>query len=48
MTPHISGASLSQYFLERIWDLALQNIQRHSSGQPLLNELTPLEIDGEG
>jgi len=45
MTPHVAGSSLSQFFLERIWDLFVQNVERHVSGQPLLNELTPAELD---
>src|SRR5262249_54399711 len=47
LTPHVSGAPLSQFFQERIWDLCLQNVERHSLGQPLLNNLTPAEINGE-
>jgi phosphoglycerate dehydrogenase-like enzyme len=48
MTPHVSGAPLSQYFPERIWDLCVQNVERYSTGQPLLNELTPAELTGGG
>jgi hypothetical protein len=43
----VAGSSLSQFFLERIWDLFVQNVERHSSGQVLLNELMPAELDGE-
>ena len=46
MTPHISGSSLSPKFLERVWDIFVQNIERISSGQPLLNELTPADLKG--
>jgi phosphoglycerate dehydrogenase-like enzyme len=40
MTPHISGSSLNPFFLERVWDLFSQNVDRFLAGQPLLNELT--------
>ncbi len=45
-TPHISGSSASPHFLERVWDIFVQNVQRFQSGKPLLNELTPLELKG--
>ena len=41
MTPHISGSSKSTHFLERVWDLFVQNAYRHEKGDPLLNELNP-------
>jgi len=47
MTPHISGSSASPFFLERIWDLFVQNVERYVSGQPLLNELTPAQLAGD-
>lgn len=46
MTPHISGSSNSPYFLERVWDIFLQNVERYSKGQPLLNELTADQLNG--
>ena len=47
MTPHISGSSLSENFLPRIYDILNQNIHRYMAGQPLLNELTPEQLRGE-
>jgi phosphoglycerate dehydrogenase-like enzyme len=46
LTPHVSGSSLSPYFLERLWDLFVQNVKRFLAGQPLLNELTAAELSG--
>lgn len=46
MTPHISGSSASPKFLERIWDIFFQNIIRLRKGDPLLNELSPLQLRG--
>jgi phosphoglycerate dehydrogenase-like enzyme len=46
MTPHIAGSSLSPRFLERVWDIFVQNMQRLTSGKPLLNELLPDKLDG--
>jgi phosphoglycerate dehydrogenase-like enzyme len=39
MTPHISGSTGSPYFLERLWDLFLQNVERYLTGSPMLNRL---------
>ncbi len=47
MTPHIAGAEHAPYFLDRIWDVFVQNVERYLAGQPLLNELTPAELNGE-
>jgi phosphoglycerate dehydrogenase-like enzyme len=47
MTPHISGSSASPHFLERIWDIFLQNVDRYQQAKPLLNELTPAQLKGE-
>ena len=44
MTPHISGSSGSPFFLERIWDILVQNVERLQQGQPLLNELRPEDL----
>ncbi|NUQ64264.1 MAG: D-2-hydroxyacid dehydrogenase [Pirellulales bacterium] len=44
MTPHISGSDQSPRFLERVWDIFLQNVDRYLAGEPLLNELTPAEL----
>jgi len=45
-TPHISGSSLSPKFKDRIWDIFGQNLARYERGEPLLNELTPAQLDG--
>lgn len=45
MTPHISGSSLSPHFLERVWDIFLENAQRLTRNEPLLNQLSPQELD---
>jgi phosphoglycerate dehydrogenase-like enzyme len=47
MTPHIAGGERAPYFLDRIWDVFVQNVERYLAGQPLLNELTPAELNGE-
>ncbi|MFN0197533.1 MAG: D-2-hydroxyacid dehydrogenase [Planctomycetaceae bacterium] len=46
LTPHISGSSLSPHFKERIFDIFSQNLERYRTGQPLLNELTAAQIQG--
>ncbi len=46
MTPHISGSSLSPFFVRRICDIFLENLDRYSSGKTLLNELTPVQMEG--
>jgi phosphoglycerate dehydrogenase-like enzyme len=47
MTPHISGSSQSQHFAGRVWKIFVQNVERYVSGDPLLNELTPTQLNGE-
>ena len=47
LTPHISGSSLSPRFLERTWDIFVQNVTRLLSGAPLLNELSPRKLNGQ-
>jgi phosphoglycerate dehydrogenase-like enzyme len=47
MTPHVSGSAGGQFYLPRIWDLSVQNVQRHLAGEPLLNELTREELNDE-
>jgi len=44
MTPHISGSSGSPFFLMRVWDIFVQNVERLQRNQPLLNELAPGEL----
>lgn len=46
MTPHISGSSGSPFFLQRVWDIFVQNVERLQQGQPLWNELTPAQLTG--
>lgn len=46
MTPHISGSSLSSHYLERVWDIFLENLSRYQAGLPLLNEITPERLLG--
>lgn len=47
LTPHISGSAQSPRFLDRIWDIFVQNVERWLSGQPLLNELSIRQLRGE-
>ena len=46
-TPHISGSSLNPNFLTRIWNIQLQNTRRFVQHEPLLNELTPSQLQGD-
>ncbi len=46
LTPHISGSSLSPHFLERTWEIFLENVRRIEAGEPLLNELTHAQLAG--
>ena len=39
MTPHISGSSKSPHYIERIWDIFLENLRRYKENSPLLNEI---------
>jgi len=45
-TPHISGSSLSPKFTSRLWEIFARNLDRYTTGQPLLNELTPSQLAG--
>lgn len=47
LTPHISGSNLSPHFQERICEIFSQNLERYCRGKPLLNELTPAQIQGK-
>ena len=40
LTPHISGSSGSPKFLERIWEIFVQNVKHFQKDGVLLNELT--------
>lgn len=46
-TPHISGSSASPRFLDRVWDIFLQNVRRVMKGEPLLNELSAAQLQDE-
>jgi phosphoglycerate dehydrogenase-like enzyme len=46
-TPHISGSSSSPHFLERVYDIFIENIKRLQAGKRLLNELAPSQLKGE-
>ena len=46
MTPHISGSSLSPFYLERIWSVFEENARRFASGDHLINELTKGQLAG--
>jgi len=46
MTPHISGSSGSPFFLQRVWDIFVQNVERLRQNKPLLNLLTPKQLNG--
>jgi phosphoglycerate dehydrogenase-like enzyme len=46
LTPHISGSSLSQHFGDRLWDILATNLVRYAEGAPLLNLLTPEQLNG--
>lgn len=45
-TPHISGSSLSPNFKQRLWEIFSINLDRFTRGEPLLNELTPAQLNG--
>ncbi|NLC67630.1 MAG: D-2-hydroxyacid dehydrogenase [Clostridiaceae bacterium] len=47
MTPHISGSTLSTLFIERTWDIFVENVRRFLSNKPLLNQLSPSQLRGE-
>ena len=46
LTPHISGSAQSPYFLDRTWEIFVENIHRLLTGGPLLNELSPAQLSG--
>ena len=47
LTPHVSGSAQSPRFLDRIWDIFVQNVERWLSGKPLLNALSIPQLKGE-
>lgn len=46
MTPHISGSSASTRFLERVWDIFVDNVKRLQNDEILLNQLTHTQLKG--
>jgi phosphoglycerate dehydrogenase-like enzyme len=46
MTPHISGSAASPNFLDRIYDIFTQNLERFVAQKTLLNELTTEQLQG--
>ncbi|MBZ4190902.1 D-2-hydroxyacid dehydrogenase [Niabella beijingensis] len=46
LTPHISGSSASPHFLERVWNIFFENVQRFRDRRPLLNELSADALQG--
>jgi phosphoglycerate dehydrogenase-like enzyme len=46
MTPHVSGGALTTHFLERVWTIFTQNVERYLAGKTLLNELTAEQLAG--
>lgn len=47
LTPHISGSDKSTHYLDRLYDLFLQNLERYAGGKPLLNALIESQLRGE-
>ena len=47
LTLHISGSCGSPHFLERAYNIFIQNLKRFLAGEPLLNELTPEQLRGD-
>lgn len=39
VTSHVSGSTASPYYVPRVWELFARNLERHLTGQPLLNEI---------
>ena len=44
LTPHISGSSAGPRFLERIWSVWIENVERYVNGQTLLNTLSKEQL----
>jgi phosphoglycerate dehydrogenase-like enzyme len=47
MTPHISGSTQSPFFLERVWDVFIKNVQRCMNSEAMLNQLSAAQLAGE-
>lgn len=46
LTPHISGSAQSPHFLERTWDIFVENVARLIDNRPLLNQLSEAQLSG--
>lgn len=46
LTPHISGSAQSPYFMERLFDIFTQNLDRFVNGRTMLNELSKAQLQG--
>jgi phosphoglycerate dehydrogenase-like enzyme len=46
LTPHISGSAQSPHFLERTWDIFVENAARLIGNRPLLNQLSEAQLSG--
>ncbi len=46
ITPHISGSGESTFYLQRVWDLLVMNVERLLNNRNILNELTPAQLQG--
>lgn len=45
VSAHVSGSTASTYYLPRIWDLFNQNARLHLAGLPLLNVISPADLE---
>jgi phosphoglycerate dehydrogenase-like enzyme len=45
MTPHVSGSDSGPHFLDRMGDIVFHNVKQFLAGEPLWNELTPVELN---
>jgi phosphoglycerate dehydrogenase-like enzyme len=41
LTPHISGSDGSPFYIQRVWRIFLENMNRYREGRPMLNLLSP-------
>lgn len=46
MTPHISGSAAGPFYLPRIWDIFVSNVERLMKAETLVNELTATQLAG--
>jgi phosphoglycerate dehydrogenase-like enzyme len=47
LTPHVSGSSGGPFFARRLAQILTENVKRFIARQPLLNELTRRELEGQ-